>query len=199
MPTRTEVVKTWFTALKDQQLLKLNVSLVQFASCIDTAFLRWATLSDDITFFYEGSHWFSLDMYRPEHARIALYVSNGVKAVLTGKKKLLLIFADFSVANFSFAATGNGRRWHDGQGRALDLAPEDHRKGHERRALEWFELGRRGKMHRQVFQDDRQVRALCVWHRCSPPNEPSALSGRRRDSALQVQRKKLRRSQGVHS
>jgi hypothetical protein len=38
MPTRTEVVKTWFTALQDQQMLKLKVSLAQFSSCIDAAF-----------------------------------------------------------------------------------------------------------------------------------------------------------------
>jgi hypothetical protein len=82
MPTRTEVVKTWFTALMDKGLLKLTVSLAQFSSCIDAAFLRWATLSDDIWLFFEGAHWFSLDEYRPEHARIALYVSNGVQTVL---------------------------------------------------------------------------------------------------------------------
>ena len=58
-------------------MLAEHVTFDVFSAEILASMDAWDTLSLPRQLWYEALHWFSLGWYRPEHARVVLYLSKG--------------------------------------------------------------------------------------------------------------------------
>jgi hypothetical protein len=76
-------------------MLAEHVTFDVFSEEILASMDAWNTLSLPRQLWYEALHWFSLGWYRPEHARVVLYLSRGVIDTLKGKDHRLFQRGDF--------------------------------------------------------------------------------------------------------
>ena len=80
-----ETIRKWYNALRSANMLAEHVTFDVFSAEIHASMAAWDKLSLPRQLWYEAMHWFSLGWYRPEHARVALYLSKGDKHILKGK------------------------------------------------------------------------------------------------------------------
>ena len=78
-------IRKWYDALHSANMLAEHVTYEVFSEEIHASLAAWDTLSLPRQLWYEALNWFSLGFYRPEHARVVLYLSKGDNGTLKGK------------------------------------------------------------------------------------------------------------------